>query len=116
MIVFDGAQGREGEPRIRRPADPCNRTSEPLSFRASFPGCIGIKARRETNMAVTGKLTVKRRSQQGSRECRRLRDQGLVAGDIYRHKQQGIPPSISSAPLVALRRGGATGRPPPYHG
>lgn len=58
-------------------------------------------------MAVTGKLSVKRRSQQGSRECRRLRSAGLVPGNIYGHKQEAIPLTMSAAELVSLVRGGA---------
>jgi large subunit ribosomal protein L25 len=58
-------------------------------------------------MAVTGKLSVKKRSQRGSRECRRLRDQGLVPGNIYGHKQEAIPLSMPAAELVSLVRSGA---------
>lgn len=58
-------------------------------------------------MAVSGKLSVKRRSQHGSRECRRLRSQGLVPGNIYGHKQEAIPLTMSAAELVTLVRGGA---------
>jgi large subunit ribosomal protein L25 len=58
-------------------------------------------------MAVSGKLSVKKRSQHGSRECRRLRDQGLVPGNIYGHKQDTVALSMSAAELVSLIRGGA---------
>lgn len=58
-------------------------------------------------MAVSGKLSVKKRSQHGSRECRRLRNEGQVPGNIYGHKQEAIPLSMSAAELVALVRGGA---------
>jgi|SRR5436190_4770479 len=58
-------------------------------------------------MAVSGKLSVKKRSQHGSRECRRLRSEGQVPGNIYGHKQEAIPLSMSAAELVALVRGGA---------
>ncbi|MBI3866697.1 MAG: 50S ribosomal protein L25 [Planctomycetia bacterium] len=58
-------------------------------------------------MAVTGKLAVTRRSQHGSRECRRLRDQGMVPGNIYGHKQETIPLTVPAAELVHLVRAGA---------
>src|SRR5579863_2026536 len=64
------------------------------------------QARREKNMAVSGKLAVKKRSQHGSRECRRLRDQGLVPGNIYGHKQDAIPLSMSASELVSLVKAG----------
>lgn len=57
-------------------------------------------------MAVTGKLAVKRRTQHGSRECRRLRDQGLIPGNIYGHKQETIPLSVPAAEVVHLIRAG----------
>jgi large subunit ribosomal protein L25 len=58
-------------------------------------------------MAVTGKLAVKKRSEQGSRDCRRLRDQGLVPGNMYGHKQAAVPLTANAAELIALIRGGA---------
>lgn len=58
-------------------------------------------------MAVTGKLAVKKRSEQGSRDCRRLRDQGLVPGNMYGHKQAAIPLTVAAAELMPLIRGGA---------
>lgn len=58
-------------------------------------------------MAVTGKMAVKKRSEQGSRDCRRLRDQGLVPGNMYGHKQAAIPLTVAAAELMPLIRGGA---------
>jgi large subunit ribosomal protein L25 len=58
-------------------------------------------------MAVTGKLAVKKRSEQGSRDCRRLRDQGLVPGNMYGHKQATVPLTVSASELLPLIRGGA---------
>lgn len=58
-------------------------------------------------MAVTGKLAVKRRSEQGSRQCRRLRDQGFIPGTIYGHKQETVPLTFSGPELTFLVRGGA---------
>jgi large subunit ribosomal protein L25 len=58
-------------------------------------------------MAITGKLAVQRRTNLGSRECRRLRDQGLVPGNIYGHKQETIPLTFTGAELEPLVRGGA---------
>jgi large subunit ribosomal protein L25 len=57
-------------------------------------------------MAVSGKLSVKRRSQHGSRECRRLRSEGLLPGNIYGHKQDAIPLTMSAADLLALVKAG----------
>jgi large subunit ribosomal protein L25 len=58
-------------------------------------------------MAVTGKLAVKKRSEQGSRDCRRLRDQGLVPGNMYGHKQAAVPLTVAASDLMPLIRGGA---------
>jgi len=58
-------------------------------------------------MAVTGKLAVKKRSEQGSRDCRRLRDQGLIPGNMYGHKQAAVPLTVASSDLMPLIRGGA---------
>src|SRR5260370_136094 len=62
---------------------------------------------RERSMAVTGKLAVKRRSEKGSRECRRLRDKGLVPGNMYGHKQEAVPLTLTAAEVAPLVRGGA---------
>jgi large subunit ribosomal protein L25 len=58
-------------------------------------------------MAVTGKLVVNRRQEQGSRACRRLRDKGLVPATIYGHKQETIPLVVSAPEVTSLVRGGA---------
>lgn len=58
-------------------------------------------------MAVVGKLAVKRRAEHGSRQCRRLRDQGLVPVNMYGHKQENVPLAIAAADLVPLIRAGA---------
>lgn len=57
-------------------------------------------------MAVSAKLAVKRRTEQGSRDCRRLRDKGLVPGNMYGHKQEAIPLVVAAAELTPLVRGG----------
>ena len=58
-------------------------------------------------MAVTGKLVVQRRTAHGSRECRRLRERGLVPGNMYGHKQETIPLTLTEAEVAPLVRGGA---------
>jgi large subunit ribosomal protein L25 len=58
-------------------------------------------------MALTGKLIVNRRTEHGSRDCRRLRDQGLVPATMYGHKQENVPLKIGAAELNHLVRGGA---------
>ena len=58
-------------------------------------------------MAITGKLAVQRRTEHGTRQCRRLRGQGLVPGHIYGHKQEAVPLSVQAAELEPLVRGGA---------
>ena len=58
-------------------------------------------------MAITGKLAVKRRTQTGSRQCRRLRDQGLVPGNLYGHKQETVPLTLTAAEVTPLVRAGA---------
>lgn len=58
-------------------------------------------------MAVAGKLAVQRRAEQGSRECRHLRAKGLVPGNLYGHKQDNVPLTVSAAELEPLVRGGA---------
>ncbi len=58
-------------------------------------------------MAVTGKLVVQKRKEQGSRECRRLREKGLVPANMYGHKQDAVPLTLVAAELGPLVRGGA---------
>ena len=58
-------------------------------------------------MAVTGKLVVKRRQEQGSRACRRLRDTGLVPANLYGHKQETVPLTVANAEVTPLVRAGA---------
>src|SRR6516164_2052582 len=55
-------------------------------------------------MAVTGKLVVKRRQEQGSRACRRLRDTGLVPANLYGHKQETVPLTVANAEVTPLVR------------
>lgn len=57
-------------------------------------------------MAVAGKLAVKRRGEQGSIQCRRLRDGGFVPGNIYGHKQDAVPLKAPAGDVTALVRGG----------
>jgi large subunit ribosomal protein L25 len=58
-------------------------------------------------MAVTGKLVVKRRAEQGSRACRELRFHGLVPANMYGHKQENVPLTVPAAELEPLIRSGA---------
>jgi large subunit ribosomal protein L25 len=58
-------------------------------------------------MAVTGKLVVKRRKEQGSRACRRLRAGGFVPANLYGHKQETVPLSVAAAEVTPLVRSGA---------
>src|SRR5690349_20779637 len=58
-------------------------------------------------MAVSGTLAVQRRSQHGSIQCRRLRQGGLVPGNIYGHKQDTIALTAPVGNITALVRGGA---------
>lgn len=57
-------------------------------------------------MAVAGKLAVKRRSQQGSIQCRKLRQGGIVPGNVYGHKQAAVPVAAQAVDVTALVRGG----------
>jgi large subunit ribosomal protein L25 len=57
-------------------------------------------------MAVTGKLAATRRTQQGSRGCRHLRDQGLVPGNVYGHKQENLHLAVPAAELETMIRAG----------
>jgi large subunit ribosomal protein L25 len=60
----------------------------------------------EKTMAVAGKLDVKRRSVHGSIQCRRLRQVGVVPGNIYGHKQAVVPLAAPAVDLTALVRSG----------
>jgi large subunit ribosomal protein L25 len=57
-------------------------------------------------MAAAGKLAVKRRIENGSIACRRLRQKGIVPGNIYGHKQDPVPLSASAAEVESLIRAG----------
>jgi large subunit ribosomal protein L25 len=57
-------------------------------------------------MAVAGKLAVKRRPEHGSIQCRKLRRDGIVPGNIYGHKQAAVPVASSAGDITALVRGG----------
>ncbi|MBS0261373.1 MAG: 50S ribosomal protein L25 [Planctomycetes bacterium] len=57
-------------------------------------------------MSVSGKLAVKKRTQQGSRECARLRGQGLIPGNLYGHKQDNVFFAASTADVLSLIRAG----------
>lgn len=57
-------------------------------------------------MAVAGKLAVKRRSVHGSIQCRKLRQTGIVPGNIYGHKQDPVPLSASIGDVTSLVRSG----------
>lgn len=57
-------------------------------------------------MAVAGKLSVNKRSENGSLQCRRLRQQGFVPGNIYGHKQDPVALKAARSDVTALVRGG----------
>jgi large subunit ribosomal protein L25 len=57
-------------------------------------------------MSITGKLAATKRAQQGSRECARLRGQGLIPGNLYGHKQDNVFFSASTAEVLSLIRSG----------
>lgn len=59
-------------------------------------------------MAVSGKLAVQKRSdaQHGSIQSRRLRQNGLVPGNIYGHKQAPVALAAPASDVEALVRGG----------
>jgi large subunit ribosomal protein L25 len=61
------------------------------------------EARRETEevaMSVMGKIAVKRRAERGTRACMRLREQAIVPGNIYGHKQETVPVQMTAADLL----------------
>jgi large subunit ribosomal protein L25 len=57
-------------------------------------------------MAVAGKLAVKRRPEQGSLQCRKLRRDGIVPGNVYGHKQDPVAVAAAVGDVTALVRGG----------
>jgi large subunit ribosomal protein L25 len=57
-------------------------------------------------MAKEAKLVVQKRSQKGSAACRRLRNQGLIPGNIYGHNAATEPVTIESNVLRPLIFGG----------
>ncbi|MFN0052251.1 MAG: 50S ribosomal protein L25 [Planctomycetales bacterium] len=58
-------------------------------------------------MAVAGKLSVKKRATLGSIQARRMRQTGLVPGNIYGHKQAAVPLTAQCGDVTALVRAGA---------
>lgn len=58
-------------------------------------------------MAVVGKLKVQRRKEDGSKQCRNLRAQGQIPGNIYGHKQAPVPLAVPAADLTAVIKSGA---------
>lgn len=58
-------------------------------------------------MATAGKLAVRRRKEQGSLLCRRLRQGGFVPGNLYGHKQDAVPLAAPTADVLGLIRSGA---------
>ena len=58
-------------------------------------------------MAVIGKLAVTKRTEHGSRECRRLRDRGFVPGNMYGHKQENVALTVPAADLLHLIKAGS---------
>ena len=57
-------------------------------------------------MAVAGKLTVQRRNQLGSIQARRMRQAGIVPGNMYGHKQAAVALAAPAFNVTALVRGG----------
>jgi large subunit ribosomal protein L25 len=51
-------------------------------------------------MSVMGKIAVKRRAERGTRACMRLREQAIVPGNIYGHKQDTVPVKMTAADLL----------------
>src|SRR5271170_4819281 len=58
-------------------------------------------------MAQTANITVKPRSELGSRANKRLRDAGFLPGVIYGHKEAVIPVTLPRKEVVNHLRGGA---------
>lgn len=57
-------------------------------------------------MAVSGKLAVKRRAENGSLQCRKLRRGGFVPGNLFGHKQDAVPLSAQLTDVMSLVRAG----------
>jgi len=51
-------------------------------------------------MSVMGKIAAKRRKEHGTRACMRLREQALVPGNMYGHKQDPIPLTVAAPELL----------------
>lgn len=58
-------------------------------------------------MSVMGKLAVQRRKEHGSRSCNKLRQTGKVPGNIYGHKQDAVPVSVTYGELLQLVKSGS---------
>ncbi len=53
-------------------------------------------------MHKEAKLVVKQRSEQGSAACNRLRQKGIVPGNVYGHKAAAVPVSVESDVLKPI--------------
>lgn len=57
-------------------------------------------------MAMQGVLAVKQRTQMGSKECRRMRLQGQVPGNLYGHHETPVPLVAATADVTHLIHAG----------
>jgi large subunit ribosomal protein L25 len=57
-------------------------------------------------MSVMGKLAVKKRKEHGTRACMRLREQGLVPGNMYGHKQDPVPFTVPAPQVLTILHAG----------
>jgi len=53
-----------------------------------------------------GKLAVKKRKENGTRACMRLREQGLVPGNMYGHKQDPTPFTVPAPQVLTILHAG----------
>ena len=53
-------------------------------------------------MAISGKLAAQPRTQMGSRNCKRLRLQGLVPGNLYGHKEAPVALTVSADDVARI--------------
>lgn len=53
-------------------------------------------------MAISGKLAAQPRTLMGSRNCKRLRLQGLVPGNLYGHKEAPVPLTVTSDDVARI--------------
>lgn len=58
-------------------------------------------------MSITAKLSVQRRTESGSKSCRKLRQKGLIPGSLYGHKEPPVSLSCGEANVMSAIRSGA---------